>query len=139
MVWLKLTKIFELSKPYLIFKSIFFLTRNIVSPPGKYPWQNSFNPPRHLFFSDHPFSKYGTESCPPAERVADTVVSLKSPPPQKKISKYHLKSCPIGCPSSFLSHTEIEQVCDNLIEHSYNVAVKMSAILPGLQITTSDW
>ena len=65
----------------LALKTIFrftksFLTRNIVSPPGKYPWQGLFKTPlpgTH-FFSDPPFSKFDIEGYPPSRKgEADTV------------------------------------------------------------------
>ena len=52
---------------HILFLSLFF-TRNIVSPPGKYPWQELFKSLRVAYFS-----KFGIESCPPAKRGADTV------------------------------------------------------------------
>ena len=53
----------ELAKPYFIFKSL-FLTRNIVSTRGKYPWQEHFKSPQ-----THPplFKIWEWKLSPPAE------------------------------------------------------------------------
>ena len=49
------------------------MTRNIVPPLHLFPQanihgRNSLNPPRHSFFSDSSFSKFGTKSCPPSKK-----------------------------------------------------------------------
>ena len=45
-----------------------------------------------------------------------------------QISKHHPKLCLKGCPSSFPRQIDIRQVSDYVIQHSYNIAVKMSAV-----------
>ena len=57
----------------ILFLKVFFLTRNIARPPGKYSaWQKFFRSPRQSFFFDLPsFSKLGTESCSPQQERED--------------------------------------------------------------------
>ena len=71
-VWLKQAKIniWNRALKYMFYFTKSLLTRSILSPPGKYLWQKLFSP-RHSFFSDSPFSKFGTESCLPTEREGD--------------------------------------------------------------------
>ena len=53
---------------YILFWSL-FLTRNIVSPPGKYPWHELFKSLQALIFLGSPhFSKIRTEDCPPSRK-----------------------------------------------------------------------
>ena len=60
-----LKTIFHFTKP--------FLTRHIVSPPQANIYgKDSFRVPKHSFFSDLPFSKFGTEGCPPVKRGRGT-------------------------------------------------------------------
>ena len=57
------------------------MTRNIVSPPGKYLWQELFKSPQALiFFLIHPpFQNLGLKVVPPAERKGtDTMNTLKA-------------------------------------------------------------
>ena len=57
---------------YILFWKVFFLTETVI-PPGKYPRQELFKSPH---FSEAPFSKFGTESCPPSRKGGrDTVLS----------------------------------------------------------------
>ena len=46
------------------------MTRNILSPPGKYPWQEPFKSPQTLIFCviPPPFSKFRTDNCPPSRK-----------------------------------------------------------------------
>ena len=67
----------------LAFKVIFpftksFLTRNIVNVAGNYLWQGTFKTLQALFFFlIPPFSKFGTEDCPPpTERGGGGVLIL---------------------------------------------------------------
>ena len=66
----------------LAFKVIFpftksFLTRNIVNVAGNYLWQGTFKTLQALFFFlIPPFSKFGTEDCPPQQKEGEGVLIL---------------------------------------------------------------
>ena len=56
------------SQNHILFSKV-FLTRNIVNPPGKYPWQELFKYPQVLiFFLIPPFQNLGMKVVLPAER-----------------------------------------------------------------------
>ena len=52
------------------------MARNIVTHPGKYPWQELLKSPQALIFvwSPSPFSKFGTESCPPSRKGGGVIL-----------------------------------------------------------------
>ena len=67
----RLTFEIEPSKPYFISQSRFYKIRLALhfKPPGKYLWKELFKSHSGThFFSDPPFSKFGTERCPPTTR-----------------------------------------------------------------------
>ena len=77
-VWLKQTKIdiWRLSpQNHISFYKVFFDKKYSKFPsPSKYLWQRLFKIPQTLiFFLILPFSKFGTECCPPSRKGADTV------------------------------------------------------------------
>ena len=59
---------------YILFSKV-FLTRNIVRPPGKYPWQGLFMSPRHSPF----FKIWDSKLCPSwvGGGGADTVLNTQ--------------------------------------------------------------